>query len=70
MKTAQDLQLFVWTKYSPDYSGGLAFAIARDEAEARRLVIAANYGIDAADWGDLEVHDLKTPIGYSVTGGS
>ena len=34
------LKLFVWTEFSPDYTSGLAFAIAKDEPEARKLVEA------------------------------
>ena len=32
------LKLFVWTRFCPDYTSGLAFAIAKDELEARRLI--------------------------------
>lgn len=37
------LKLFIWTDFNPDYSGGLAFAIAKDETDARKL-IEEDYG--------------------------
>ena len=32
------LKLFIWTGFCPDYTGGLAFAIARDESDARKQI--------------------------------
>ena len=66
MKTK--LKLFIWTNFCPDYSGGLAFAIARDEADAKKLVIQQE-GYDVSAWGTLEVKPLTMRIARSVVGG-
>lgn len=66
MKTR--LKLFVWTGFSPDYTSGLAVAIAKDETEARKLIIAER-GFNVSDWGELKVHPLTRKIAYSVSGG-
>jgi len=62
------LKLFVWEGFSPDYTDGLAFAIAKDETEARELVIK-NRGYDAYDWGVLKILPLNKPVAFSVSGG-
>lgn len=67
-----ELRLFVWNGFFPDYSGGLAFAIASSEAEARDLVLAGmpfSGGIGPDDWGDLEVLPLGSAVARHVTGG-
>lgn len=61
------LRLYVWTNYSPDYTDGLAFAIARDEIEARKLVTKAR-GNEPFQWGTLTVHELG-PVAYEQSGG-
>lgn len=66
MKTK--LKLFVWTKFCPDYTSGLAFAVAHDETEARKLIIETR-GYNPDDWGKLSVHRLDRRIAYSVGGG-
>jgi len=63
------MKLFIWTDFSPDCTGGLAFAIASNEQEARKLVIEYT-GWEPDDWGDLEVTSLDHPIARSVSGGS
>ena len=62
------MQLYVWTDFSPDYTSGLAFALAKSEDEARALIIH-EYGFTPSDWGTLKVHDLNTPFGQAVSGG-
>lgn len=62
------LKLFIWTGFSPDYSSGLAFAIAHDEAEARKLV-EAERGYGVYDWGTLEVRRLDHRVSRCVSGG-
>ena len=62
------LRLFVWTHFSPDYTSGLAFAIACDEADARKM-IQAEPGYSPSDWGDLTIHPLHQRIARSVSGG-
>ena len=39
-KMETNLKLFIWTGFCPDYTDGLAFAIAGDETEAKKLIIA------------------------------
>lgn len=63
------LRLFIWTNFCPDYSGGLAFAVAKDETDARKL-IEKEYGCTVYDWGDLEIKPLSGRIARSVCGGS
>jgi len=62
------LKLFIWTDFSPNYSGGLAFAIAHDETEARKLV-EEQRGCDVFYWGDLEVRRLDQRVARCVIGG-
>ena len=62
------LRLYVWTDFSRDYTGDLAFAVARSEDSARRLVIE-KHGFEPHDWGDLTVHPLSKPMAFTVSGG-
>jgi hypothetical protein len=62
------LKLFIWSEYSPDYRGGLAFAIAENETEAKKLVIKKQ-GFEPYDWGDLEVRRLDYRVARCVAGG-
>lgn len=62
------LKLFIWTGFSPDYTNGLAFAIAKDETDAKKLV-EKERGYDIYDWGDLEIKPLTRRIARSVCGG-
>jgi hypothetical protein len=62
------LKLFVWEGFSPDYTDGLAFAIAGNEQEARELIIK-DKGFEPYTWGTLKVHPLNKPVAYNVSGG-
>ena len=62
------LRLFIWTDFSPDYTSGLAFAIAKDETDARKL-IEKEHGDEVYTWGDLEIKPLSRRIARSVSGG-
>lgn len=62
------LKLFIWTDFSPDYTGGLAFAIAKDETEAKKLV-EKDRGYGVYTWGDLEIKPISRRIARSVSGG-
>lgn len=62
------LKLFVWTGFSPDWTDGLAFAIAHDEAEARKMIIKAK-GWTPSGWGELHIHRLDQRCTYNVSGG-
>jgi hypothetical protein len=63
-----NLKLYVWTGFSPDYTSGLAFAVARDEADARSL-IEKHRGCGVMEWGKLEVHRLDWRVARCVSGG-
>ena len=62
------LKLFIWTKFYPDYSSGLAFAIAKNETEARKL-ITKEVGFEPYQWGDLEIRRLDHRVARYVFGG-
>lgn len=66
MKTK--LRLFVWTDFCPDYTSGLAFAIAEDETEARKL-ISSQHGYEPYTWGTLAIYPVTQKIAKSVSGG-
>lgn len=66
MKTT--LKLYVWTDFSPDYSSGLAFAIAANETEARKQV-EKERGYTVHEWGRLEVLRVDRRTAFSVAGG-
>jgi hypothetical protein len=62
------LRLYVWPQFSPDYTAGLAFAIATTEEQARQA-IEQRLGFTPADWGPVEIHDATDPVAYARTGG-
>ena len=64
------LKLYVWTDFDPDYTGGLAFAIAEDETDARKQIIDTESGKYAYNWGDLHIHELDEKTCYVVPGGA
>jgi hypothetical protein len=61
------LSLYVWTGFAPDYTDGLAFAIAEDESKARSLVEKTGY--DPHDWGTLQILPIDGPVAFAVAGG-
>ena len=62
------LKLFVFTEYCSDYTDGLAFAIAYDVEEAKKL-INKHKGFESWEWGNVHVHRLDRKIAYAVCGG-
>lgn len=64
----KNLKLFVWEDFAPDYSRGLAFAIAQNEKEAREMVIQI-YGFEPTDWGKLTISSIKR-VAFAVSGGA
>ena len=62
------LRLYVWEGFSPDYTGGMAFAIAANETDARKL-IEKRRGYEVSDWGTLQVFPLTKRIARCVSGG-
>jgi hypothetical protein len=65
---APQLRLFVWVGFCPDYTDGLAVAVAETEEQAKALVIE-DQGYNPADWGNMKVYPLSSPIAFSVSGG-
>jgi len=63
------LKLFIWTGFCPDYFSGLAFAIAKDEVEAKKLIQKEN-GFNVYCWGNLEIKPLSRRIARCVVGHS
>jgi len=63
----QELKLYVWTEFSPDWMNGLAFAIAESEEEAREQVIKV-YGT-VYTWGKVKVKPLEK-CAYAASGSS
>lgn len=61
------MKLYVWPEFQRDYSSGVAFALARDEAEARRL-IREHPDCYEEPTGDPIVTDQ--PFGFARSGGS
>ena len=70
-KPKRRLKLFIYEGFFPDYTPGLAFAIAYNEADAKRQII--DYlGYDPAEWaewGTLIVRSLSRRIARAVEGG-
>jgi len=63
------LSLYVWTQFCPDYTDGLAFAIAETEEHARQLV-TDQLTWEPSDWGKVQVLPHDQPIGFGSYGGS
>lgn len=63
------MKLFVWTGFCPDYTGGLAVALAKNEAEARKLIIEERGFSEPYNWGTLTVYRVDRRCAISVSGG-
>jgi len=63
------LSLYVWDEFCPDYSGGLAFAIATDLDSARAAVLSKP-SIDPqwVKWGPVTIHPITDGICYTRLG--
>ena len=64
-----ELFLFVWNKFCPDYTDGLAFAIAETVEQAQKL-IQQHRGCVVYDWGPVQRHPLTELIAFCVSGGA
>lgn len=60
-------KLFIWTHYGSGDRAGLAFAIAENETEAKKLVVEES-GSEARYWGEVKIKCI-CKCGYSVEGG-
>lgn len=61
-------KLYIWTRFEPDYTSGLAFAIAPTETAARKMV-EKEQGYSVSCWGDLEIRDVHVAVARRVNGG-
>jgi hypothetical protein len=70
-KNKRLLRLYVWYEFDPDWSFGMAFAIAESEAAARNLIEAKlHYGDYVKDWGKVTVYPLTRRVAGLVGGGA
>jgi len=63
------LKLYVWDDFTPDYTSGLAFAIATSEKDAREQIIGL-CGFNPDDWGEVQIFPLNNRIAFKCYGGS
>jgi hypothetical protein len=64
------MKLFVWHDFCPDYTSGLAIAIARTEKQAKKQIAKANgYLPDDDRFGVVKVYPIGKPIAFCVHGG-
>lgn len=68
-ENGNELRLFVWEGFSPDNTNGLAFAIAKNETEARILVEEEN-GSNIYCWGELKIYPITKRLAKCVEGGA
>lgn len=68
VRATPKLKLFVWEGFCPDYTDGLAFAIAKDEADARAQIENVNVH-KVYEWGTLTVYPLSKRVAKCVSGG-
>ena len=68
MSEKPELFLFVWAQFCPDYTYGLAFAIAETVEQAQKL-IEQKRGYRPTDWGRVQQFPVTGPIAFHVDGG-
>lgn len=66
------LKVFIWKNFAPDYSSGLAFAIAKNEVDAKNMVVKelGHPYIEGYEWGSVEILDLVEGTAAGCTGGA
>jgi hypothetical protein len=71
----QTYKLYVWDNYSCDYTPGIAFAVAKNVTQARKLisekfeeVYLRKMALEEIK-GRPTVHPLDKPLAYEVPGG-
>jgi hypothetical protein len=69
-KTIQkkQLKIYIWEDFEPDWTSGLAVAIAETEKEARKLV-EDEHGYEPSNWGEMKVRPFSK-CAFCVSGGS
>jgi len=61
------MKLYVWDAFSPDWSDGLAFALADSEEDAKQMIEEFK-GRPVDEWGTVKVYDLTEKVCYFVHG--
>ncbi len=71
------MRLYVWENYCPDYTSGLAIALANSLGEAKNLIRKEynfGFGVGCAGyepkWGEFKTYAIDSPIAFEVSGGS
>ena len=67
-KRKNHLKLYVWTGFCPDYTDGLAVAIAKSKEDAEEQILKNRDYIVYA-WGTLTVYPLNRRFAVCVSGG-
>ena len=62
------MRLFVWEDFAPDYSSGLACAVAETVQEAQMLIVN-ELGYSPVDWGSASEYPLTKPVAFATSGG-
>jgi hypothetical protein len=65
---SEKMKLYVWTGFCPDYTDGLAVAVAETIEQAQQLVTAEK-GYEPFEWGVLQVFELTEPRAFCISGG-
>lgn len=63
------MKLYVWEEFCPDYTDGLAFAIAND-IEGAKSMLREKVSCDDSDWGQVKEYSLDKPICFGIHGGA
>ena len=63
------MKLFVWNHFCPDWSDGLAFAIAETVDEAKQMIIE-DTDTDFIEWGVCRELPIDGKVSYYVYGAS
>ena len=61
------LKLYVWEEFEPDYSSGLAVAVATDVRAAKQQVEYIR-GYPVSHWGSVKVYSLNKPRAFYRVG--
>lgn len=64
-----DLRLYAWTEYAPDYTHGLAVAIASSGEEAREMIMERGNNDSRGLEYNPVIHNLSEKVAYTVRGG-
>lgn len=77
MKKEKKLSLYVWEGVLCDYTCGIAFALAHNVREARKMILkqigndedCSIFGPDIKEIKDIKPDKYNTPIAFTVHGG-